>query len=452
LVATTKRAKRWVLVGEPAQPVPAMTRSRPVIAKSAPRKNLPAAPSLFTRLWDELHHETWTLEAERLCCRLHPVSAADRRLLEKETVEDRADIELRILNRPSGDSLLAEVLFPSKMCIAEAKEYLFRELGEIPCLSRIRSARWTTAEKCLIFRLNSIPTTALPPCSRNLGPGITIHTHDLSPCLTHSEVALVFDEDQGWDAAHARSWVTQHLLMRDSGRTCRLEKSYRQLSALAAWLNEAAFTGCRYQVEHRLDGAIQFEPVPRRSPAGGQRRGGAGFEIDLGDASQRELLPAELARQLPSRGCVNLPEAQAIADFVQRLPRSSPAIVSAIYPAQATLLRILCPAGTHVALPDQLAQMECDTLLLSLTRSHVSRAVTYGESPSSVVQLFTRPRTRLVVFCDPGTLARRAQWEGAVDHLDEIAGERERCWINALLRFSPLRTPNHARVPEGVKA
>jgi hypothetical protein len=48
---------------------------------------------------------------------------------------------------------------------------------------------------------------------------------------------------------------------------------------------------------------------------------------------------------------------------------------------------------------------------------------------------------------DPGTLARRAQWEGAIDHFDEAAGERERRWVNAVLRVMPAKS-QHARVPE----
>jgi hypothetical protein len=38
---------------------------------------------------------------------------------------------------------------------------------------------------------------------------------------------------------------------------------------------------------------------------------------------------------------------------------------------------------------------------------------------------------------DPATLARRTQWRGAVDHLDETAGERERELIDRLLRCLP---------------
>jgi hypothetical protein len=450
LLPAAKLAKRWVLVGEPAQPAPAVTRSRPA-ALNNPRRPR-SAPDFFDRLWNLLHHETWISEGGRLCCRLHPVPAAERRFLEKESVADRADIELRIANPRTGQPFLAEVLFPASMSLAEAKEYLFHELGEIPCLSRVRTARWVDSADGPIFRINSIPAMPLPPSSVVLGPGLTMRAHDTSPCLSHSEVALSFSEEAGWDRARAEAWVNRHLLMRDSGRTCRLEQNYRHAPALGAWLNEAAFSGCRYPVEHAIEGAVQFEPVPRRSPAGGQRRGGAGFEIDLGDPNQRELLPVELAKHLPAQGCVNLPEAQAVADLAHRLPFDGSVVVTATYPAQVALLRLLCSPSAHVRLPEELAHRECDVLVLSLTRSHFSRAVTYGDNPVAMVQMLTRPRKRLVIAGDPGTLARRAQWEGAVDHLDEIAGERERQWVNALLRVLPIRSAPHARVAQGVKA
>ena len=451
LLAAGKRANRWVFVGEPAQAMPAVAQSRPVPSRGSPPRRARSAPDFFARLWDQLHRETWGREGDRLCCRLHPVAAADRRHLESEFVADRADVELRISSSRAGDPFLAEVLFPAGTNLADAQEYLFHELGEIPCPSRFRTARWTSSVdgSISIFRLNPLSSPSLPPRSIALETGISLRVHDASPSLDHSDIALIFDEREGWNRERAEGWVTQHLSMRDTGRTCRLETSYRHAPNLAAWLNEAAFMGCRYPVDQRIDGAVQFEAVPRRTPAGGQRRGGAGFEIDLGDPQQRELLPTELAAKLPAHGCVNLPEAQAIADLAQRLNAPS-AVITAPYPAQVALLRLLCPSGSRVVHPAELAQKECDIVILSLTRSHVSRAVTFGDDPATMLQLLTRPRCRLIIAGDPGTLGRRAEWEGAIDHLDEMAGERERRWVNALLRFLPARAPQ--RVAQGARA
>jgi hypothetical protein len=47
----------------------------------------------------------------------------------------------------------------------------------------------------------------------------------------------------------------------------------------------------------------------------------------------------------------------------------------------------------------------------------------------------TRAASRLILFGDAGTLARRCQWNGAIDHLDETAGERERGLIARLTAY-----------------
>jgi hypothetical protein len=73
-------------------------------------------------------------------------------------------------------------------------------------------------------------------------------------------------------------------------------------------------------------------------------------------------------------------------------------------------------------------------LFLSLTRSHSHRAVPLGEDPAWLPLALTRAAGRLVLFADAGTLARRIQWPGALDHLDEVAAERERRMTARLLR------------------
>jgi superfamily I DNA and/or RNA helicase len=74
-------------------------------------------------------------------------------------------------------------------------------------------------------------------------------------------------------------------------------------------------------------------------------------------------------------------------------------------------------------------------VLVSLTRSHTNRAVPFGEGPAHLVLALTRARARLILFGDPGTLARRSQWEKAVDHLDEPAAARERAVIGRLCEY-----------------
>jgi hypothetical protein len=70
-----------------------------------------------------------------------------------------------------------------------------------------------------------------------------------------------------------------------------------------------------------------------------------------------------------------------------------------------------------------------------LTRSHSHRAVSYGDDVHHLALALTRSRSRLLVFGDPGTLARRGQWEGVLDHLDEAAAAREGQVIGQLLSY-----------------
>ena len=77
---------------------------------------------------------------------------------------------------------------------------------------------------------------------------------------------------------------------------------------------------------------------------------------------------------------------------------------------------------------------ECDVAILSLTRSHERRAVTFGDDPAFLRLALTRARQRIVFVGDPGTLCRRSQWEGPLDHLDEAQALREKTWVAALVK------------------
>jgi hypothetical protein len=61
--------------------------------------------------------------------------------------------------------------------------------------------------------------------------------------------------------------------------------------------------------------------------------------------------------------------------------------------------------------------------------------VTFGDGPAGLALTLTRARRRLVVFGDAGTLARRGQWTGPVDHLDEAAAGHERDVVGRLLEY-----------------
>jgi hypothetical protein len=215
------------------------------------------------------------------------------------------------------------------------------------------------------------------------------------------------------------------------------------------------------------------------------RIGGAGLEIDLGSSSGGPRqhdggggsggLPADLRQSLPGQGVINLAEARAIVQALEALvsdtgfrsasntwqeqqsacsggrrcePNAaggggSPTVaVLGALPAQVDLLRLLIQRSgalvssgvpIEVCHPGQFAQRECLVALVSLTRSHTHRAVPFSEHPDDLLRALSRARGRVVLFADPGTMARRSQWHGALDHLDETSGPIEQALMTQLL-------------------
>jgi hypothetical protein len=231
-------------------------------------------------------------------------------------------------------------------------------------------------------------------------------------------------------------------------------------------------------------GAAEFggdrAAVSVRAPRSRSARGGAGLELDLSDSRPIEHLPADLRALLPRQGMVNYLEARAVVARLEALladpsfvaaavrwqqERSAlcqrpntgcvlqpgaghgvhaPAIaVMALYPAQADLIRHLfrrstassTPVSIEFGVPGVFHGRECLAALVSLTRSHVHRAVPFGEGPQALAEAVTRPAGRLILFGDPATLARRSQWQGAVDHLDEPTARVERRLVAHLVSY-----------------
>jgi superfamily I DNA and/or RNA helicase len=118
--------------------------------------------------------------------------------------------------------------------------------------------------------------------------------------------------------------------------------------------------------------------------------------------------------------------------------------VLALYPAQAELIRRMVrqtsglatpPFALEIDVPRAFRQREADLVLLSLTRSHTHRAVAFGEGPQLLALALTRARHKLILVGDPGTLIRRGQWDGPLEHLDEAAAARERALIDPLVHY-----------------
>jgi len=486
LLELARRTRRWVLVGEPS----------PVLPISAPRKssserNRLASPSAFARLWNLLHADPrrlpvrWTNKNGRLLVSLHPVAVEHRNWLHHEPVFDRPDIELTILALPGQDPVIAEVLFPENTSVAEAKSFIFRELQELSIQANCPMPRWLIEESAIRLEL-SAPAEVVGVVE--LESGIREHvgrcTCELASETPWPTAALSFDRQFGWDLSAAQAWIEQRLGLRDLGRTVVLHRSYRATADLARTMSRLLHGGCyqsvlngRYQwpgakvaVEFlavpRCDGP-RSEPEPRWSGGGvatlvsrtRSTRGGAGLEVELSDPHRLDAIPVEWRSFLPAAGLVNALEArttlsrlealvgepglaEVVANWQSQAGKGCPAIaVVSTQPAQVELLRQLVRRSTvlqdskwiQVCTPTELAQRECLILVLSLTRSHSTRAVPFSGHPSELLLALTRPASRLILLADPGTLIRRSQWFGGLDHQDELTGPIEQALISQLL-------------------
>src|SRR5207248_862123 len=124
----SRRARRWVLLGEPGHESERPARSGPS------RGGRPSSlrPGFFQRLWQALHTDprrlpyAWIPRQGRLVCSLMPLTPEQEHWIETECVADRPDIELRIVSPPRQPPQLAEVVFPGSMTVPQAKEYIFR--------------------------------------------------------------------------------------------------------------------------------------------------------------------------------------------------------------------------------------------------------------------------------------------------------------------------------------
>jgi len=435
--AAAKLARRSVLTGEPVGVPNGRART--------------ARPDLFARLTGALRHEIWTHEGPRLVCRLYPVRGAARRRLECDPVVDAPDIELRLFTAPGGEPTLAEVAFPDTTTPAAAREYLVRELGEVTCEPRGRSGTWSETPSGLVLRFG--PTDANTMFAE-IGPGVREELADLETRAIH------FGSD--WSTEQAKEWAAGNGGHRAGGRLATLTRPHRGCPGLAHWLNRAFDVG--FAFTNPADGAahVEFLAVPdadhrrRHNHDRPGRVGGAGYEIDLADPRQRATLPPDLA-DLPTAGLVNLPEAQALVRYLEPLAGPGVAVTSP-FPAQVALLRKLLARSPRLAAISVLdatdaARHECDVLSASLTRSHVARAVTFGDRPHVLAGLLGRARKKVLFAGDPGTLARRLQREGPVDHLDAHDAARERGWVSALADCPRVATPRPRPAhPESVRA
>jgi hypothetical protein len=309
---------------------------------------------------------------------------------------------------------------------------------------------------------------------------------------------LEFDRAAAWDRVRAEQWVARYLDLRDLGRTIELHVAHRMHPVLAEFVSRVLFRNGhqapgalvsmgRPSVGHSAGGNghiahVEFVAVPplRRqdSHPRGDARGnrpsaarvpaplptilpstGAGLEVALSDVRHRERLPPELHPRC-STGFANHSEAQAVVGALEALTRTKATAcpcggasvstsqgeiaVVALYPGQVELIRALAAKSPALksgnltieyGTPDVFREREFSIVLLSLTRSPAHRAVSFGEDPRMLELGLTRARARLILFGDAGALARRGEWTGCVDRLDEAASEREHQVVARLVEY-----------------
>ena len=206
-------AARWVLVGD----VPGSAGkpdSRPGMGQNGKtsKNGRTKGPGFVERLALLLDREPWAREADQIVCRLmHQVGTTGRQTLVQEPLFDRPEIELRFT--AEDDPAVAEVAFPAGTSIADAKSFLFRQLGEVllhPCgplqweeTAESIVARWSESEDC---------TTAWI----DLEPGV----REKVVCCGWAAftAAVEFVRALNWNRERAEAWLAQHHRPESAGR------------------------------------------------------------------------------------------------------------------------------------------------------------------------------------------------------------------------------------------
>lgn len=439
----------------------------------------------------------WRNADGRLVVTMQALSAEDQHHLQREQVFDRPEIELGIVVEGDREPRVAQVTFPGHTSIAEAKAYIHGELQELAVHATALQPHWRETDAHLILELSaeSIPETCTVTLEQGVQEKLgRCLCHAAAGEFSWQTLAITFDKAAGWDRARSEGWVEEKLGLRDRGRTSILGKSYRAQPDVWRFVSELLYNGASSSAAdlpllpqgpaHKpvvefhavpagprgANEARRTEPVTRWNGSAtatltrGQTRptrGGAGLEVDLSDPRRVDALPNELRAQLPGRGVINYLEARAVVQTLEELV-SNPEVLAAcldwhrgarrsdsptiavlsIFPAQVELLRLLIGRSAvlsksgiaiEVGQPRQLAQREALIVVVSLTRSHVTRAVPFSDHPRELMMALTRAAGRLLLFGDPGTMNRRSQWFGVLDHLDEVSGPLEQALVGQLL-------------------
>jgi hypothetical protein len=243
--AAARRARRWVLIGEPHSDREEMriypSRDRKGAGESG-KTPLPYGrgsdsrsprPGLFQRLWQNLHTDpyrlpfAWVRRDDRLLCRLHSIAAGHEKWIEIEPVVDRPDIELRILSIPRQPPRIVEVLFSVCTDFGEAKQFIFHELEELAVQTLGRGLCWfETAEQVVLEFACSVDAETMM-IALETGVCERIARLPADSGMDWHTCSLEFVRAAGWTRQRAEEWIAERLGLRSPGRTVLLTALYR---------------------------------------------------------------------------------------------------------------------------------------------------------------------------------------------------------------------------------
>jgi hypothetical protein len=225
--AAARRARRWVLIGEPQNIAPGLPGAR-----FSPGK--PGAMCFFQRLWQNLHTDpcrlpfAWKWRDDRLLCRLRPFLDGHEKWIETESVVDRPDIELRILSIPRQEPRIVEVLFPLSTDISAAKQFIFHELEELAVQTLGRGWHWfETAEHVILEFARGAADGETMTIALESGAFERVARLPADSSIDWHTCSLEFARDAGWTRQRAEEWIAQRLGLRSPGRTMLLTVPYR---------------------------------------------------------------------------------------------------------------------------------------------------------------------------------------------------------------------------------
>ena len=138
--------------------------------------------------------------------------AQQRSRLESERLADRPNIELRILTAPQARPAVVEIVFPRSMTVAQAKQFVWRELDELSISPASQLPLWCAVDGrvALAFRRD----TPAPAATVDLGQGV--------------REVLEAPASNGHADGHPSPWVTSRTRVRRLGSSPREEWVHKQ--------------------------------------------------------------------------------------------------------------------------------------------------------------------------------------------------------------------------------